>query len=584
MHKLMVAVAAFSILGSTATGATFSAGGGAGTSIVDANGTGDYTSLAAAAADFTGYTGGSTGNWTLLIRSDLTETTTSLFGNNTNGFNVTMRPATGTSVTVSFVIQERPSTSADVIWDGCIVLGPSKLTGDSESSLDPNAIMYMDTDNFTIDGCNTPGGTARNLTLLTPDEATTTSVIPRITVRVVGSCDNSIIRNTTMISNVVGSPNDAYLCVLYNSRFISEGALFYLPQNARLENCGLEAAKGSNGRGVYSFGLGASSTGLDAIRGMVVTDNDIHVSHRAVQYGFNADGEISYNRIRVTQETAGQRPEVIIHTGSNNVTFPWTSNIIGNHISQVVARHTTGFNYIIGCGGVPDTNLGVTFNIINNMIGGITGTETIDAAGSILGRAIALESSSKFINFNIRHNSISMADIPNYGPTVDDSGNRMAVLSFLNSNAYSGNFNFENNIVSYRQHNASLINSRANATAAQLIAGTLTFNNNTYHLGAGAKFAEFNNVTYNTLADWQGAGYDAASNSADPLSPPAGGAWISDSDLHFTADPAAAFKTSSVIAGITTDIDMNPRPAANVTKGADEFALPNSGVSDWSIY
>jgi len=584
MNKFILCLATLLAVNASASAATFTAGGGTGTSIVDAAGTGDYTTLAAAAADFTSYPGGCTGNWTLLIRSDLTETTTSLFGNNTNGHTVTVRPAPGTSVTVSFIISERPSTTAPFIWDGNIVIGPNKLVADSQSLLITDSMRYMEMKDFVIDGCNTPGGTTRNLTFLTPTSADVGAKIHRYAIRIVGDVDDSVIRNCTVESNVPGSSAaaDRYVCILYNSRYISEGSLLYSPENARVENCGLFAFKGNMGRGVFSIDTGGVPTAFDAIRGMVITDNDITVSHRAVQFGANAGGDITYNRMKVIQEIAGQRPEVIIHTGSNGVETPWVTNIIGNHISQIESPSTNGFNYVIGLGGVAANTQGATFNIINNMIGGINASATIDTAGGILGRAIALETGSAQANlvYNIRHNSISMKDIPNYGPTVDDSSNRMAVLSLLNSNGFAGTLNFENNIISYRQHNASIISNGVTATTP----GTLNFNNNTYHLGTGTKFAELNGTVYNTLADWQGAGRDLVSNVADPFTQVSGGVWKSDTDQHFTDQPVAAFKTNSIIAGITTDIDQDPRPAVTVTKGADEYVPPPASVPSWSLY
>jgi hypothetical protein len=441
----------------------------------------------------------------------------------------------------------------------------------------------MDTDNFIIDGCNTVGGTERNLTLLTPESADVGPKIPRHTIRIVGGAEDCVVRNCTIDSRVTGNATDAYICVLVNSRFVAGGSLFYLPHGTRIENCGLIAQKGDTGRGVYGWRTGPSSAGFDAIRGMVVTDNDILVSHRAVQFGSNAGGEISYNRIKVVPETGGQRPEVIIHTDSNQIVEAFVTDIVGNHISQVVTPAANGYNYVIGVGGLAAANTGSVFNIRNNMIGGINGTATITAAGSLLGRAIALEAGSQNATYNIQHNSISMQDIPNYGPTTDDSSNRMAVLSLLNSNNFAGTLNFENNIVSYRQHNASVISANPNPTEAQKIKGTLNFNNNTYHLGSGTKFAELNGAVYNTLEEWQAAGRDLNSNIADPFAQPTGGAWISDSDLHFNNEPAAVFKTAAAIAGIPLDLDKNPRPASNVTKGADEY-VPSSSVGQWMLY
>ena len=73
----------------------------------------------------------------------------------------------------------------------------------------------------------------------------------------------------------------------------------------------------------------------------------------------------------------------------------------------------------------------------------------------------------------------------------------------------------------------------------------------------------------------------ASTDGIDPATGGGGGAWISGTDLHFSASPVAGFTTTATVPGVTTDIDGDPR-GSTVTKGADEFAT--AAVSDWALY
>lgn len=536
-----------------------------GTSVIDANGTGDYLSLAAAAADFNGFAGGATGAATFLIRSDLTEPAFVNFGNDTNGNVVTVKPAPDTTPEVTFTQTTRPGTGT-TIFDASFLIGPRGFTSTN----------LADMTNFTIDGSNTTGGLTRDLSFITPDVGGTQ--IPRIMVRNVGS-DNVIVKNLIIRNGPTGT-TDNY-CVEYAVRR-DANAIVQVPENGQVINCELTANTGGIGQGVGCRGSGTVAAG-NAVTNLTVSDCDINVSLRAVLYNINAGGAVTNNRIKVTQFTAGgnNRPEVIRHETANGFTGAYNMEISGNTVSQVHSVATGGFNYVIGVGGGAGGT--PTYNIFNNIITGFETTQTL-VAPDFLNRAIAITTANSPGTYNIYHNSINMTDLP----TIEgvDIKRRLSAISFISASGFTGTFNFENNIVRFSQHNGTLIASSpaSGTTPAGVIGGTLNFNNNTYFIENGAQFAFLNDVAYPTLADFQ-AGTpprDTASNSADPFAPPAGGKWRSQSDLHFDAVADAVFRGAPQPA-VLTDIDGDPRPPVLPTKGADEFVV-GSSVNDWTMY
>jgi hypothetical protein len=152
---------------------------GQGTSTVGTGG--DYPSLSAASAAFSAYPGGLPGNWTLEILNDLTEPTNSWFGNLTNGYSVTVKPASGVTATITFT-----KTTDNTNPSGAIIVG---VSADSWTPL-------MKTDNFIIDGSNN-GTTSRDLTLTIPATVTFAYNCP---IHVLGDSDNVVIKNCNILN------------------------------------------------------------------------------------------------------------------------------------------------------------------------------------------------------------------------------------------------------------------------------------------------------------------------------------------------------------------------------------------------
>lgn len=527
----------------------------------------DFATLAAAATDFNSVVGGLTGVTTLTITSDLTEPNSVNFANETNGFPITIKPST--TAVVTFTSTTRWATTGTV-WDASILLGPRGFSDNTN---------FANMDDFTIDGSATVGGSTRDLTIKTTDPGTTQ--IQRNMIRVVGGCDNVTIKNVIITNVPTGTTDNT--CIDFNSRK-SSAAVNLVPNNGKVINCQLNVNNGGIGQGVVCRAAGAVDAG-NAMTGMTVSDCDINASLRAVHYNNNAGGVITRNRIKMSQYTAAvgsnNRLEVIAHGSSNAAVGPWTLDISRNNISQMHTVAIGGYNYAIGVGGGSPSS-GSTYNVVNNMVTGYETTQTVTNNTTWLNRAIALTTANSAAIYNIYHNSINMVDLAAFETAPAggaDTAKRLSALSLINAAGFAGTLNFVNNIVRYTQRQGAVITN----TATQVIGGTQNYDGNAYFIGSGGTtFAFLNDVAYPTLASWQAASRDLNSTSVDPFAPPSGGKWISQSNLHLDAAPAAALQGLALPA-VPVDLDGQARPASAPAKGADEF-FATASVTDWALF
>jgi hypothetical protein len=573
MKRLLLLLTSIALAGTTAA-ATFSVGGGQGVSIVDAAGTGDYTSLADAAQDFSSYAPGCTGDWTLLIRSDLTEPNNVAFGNDTNGHKVTMKPAPSTSPVITFTTTTRPATG---IWDAALCIGTS-------TTLTSNVDFPTTTSNFTIDGSNTEDGTSRDMTIRnTPGLDSTANIVCRV---VCGSA-NVAFKNLIVDNLSSGTSTTDAICIEFTSR--RADGIDYHPTNGTVTNCLLRARSALHGMGIMCRASGTIGTGR-AQTGMMFSGNTIEVNYQAISAGMNDGVTITHNAFDVYQSlvpatASNGRPTGVYHAG--NQTTGW----------DVVFTHNKFLRYgnvnwpfvlpqlVIGAAIVsPQTG---TYEINNNFFGGFEypGTATIASQQSL--RSIQIMGTSGTLitgTYNIYHNSFNNPDIPQInGPGTTRGYDRLVPLS-ISSPQFIGTVNFMNNIVRFEQHNGVVF---------YLVSpNAITFNadHNIYYLGTlGAKMATWNvpratdPVTHPTFESWQAAGFDTHSRVVNPAvaDEPGRGVWVSNSDLHFDGDPG--FRFAGVSVGIATDIDGEPRTVPVI--GADELPLNEvTAARDWALF
>ncbi|HPB31695.1 MAG TPA: right-handed parallel beta-helix repeat-containing protein, partial [Candidatus Sumerlaeota bacterium] len=260
----------------------------------------DYATLAQAAADFNGLAGGCTGDWTLLINSDLTEPANVPFGNSTNGYMVTMRPAPGVEPVVSM-------TAATVgTVPGHLIIGAG--AANSFGAL-------IKTDNFTINGCSDDAFSTRSLTFINNNAAIVNSRL----ILVVGDSDNVTIKNCHITNR--STRDTALSCVGVEFLSRTDGVNDFIPDNGTVQNCAITARGASSGTGRYGTGVKQTNSGIitsgRAQTGFKVMDCDIQARYVGVFLGQTAGATVSNNRIRLNQYYPTQQIYGIYHVNAN---------------------------------------------------------------------------------------------------------------------------------------------------------------------------------------------------------------------------------------------------------------------------
>lgn len=539
---------------------TFSANGGQGVSTVGPAPTDDYPSLSAAANDFSGRAGGCTGDWTLLINTPtLVEPNNIAFGNATNGYHVTVKPAAGVTAQVQFT-----TTTANPAWSGNWLIGTAIAA--------PQDSMTT-TSNFTIDGSNN-GTSSRNLTVTNAVTSVETQLI-----RVVGGCTNTTIRNVILNSRGTG----LNLPIEFTARRTAAG-LNYIASGCHVENCDITVLSGSNGQDILfrSVSSGTLATGI-GFDNVTITSNTISGINVAVNLGLVANATVEDNTLSMTAISSSTQPNGIQHNTAN-YTSGWTINIARNRFVTWDNLTSSGLGMQVYLNPTITSPATGTYNIYNNFFAGFQNT---GACNTGLYRAIYLFANLGAVPVvtHIYHNSFNMPDLPTLTAANYQSYHAVGLHSGSVNCYLSGVLDIKDNIFLMEQNNGAVFyrTNQGNTTSA-----TVTCDYNTFYLGAaGAKMACYINGTaaanYAALADWQAAGFDTHSLIVDPRVPPVPGMgkWVSSNNLHFDAPASALFRGVDV--GVTTDIDNDTRTAP--LKGADEVPLTSvTAATDWTSY
>ena len=548
----------------------------------------DYPTLGAFAADFTALSTGMTGDTTVTIVSDLTETTNPLLGAPTNGSTLYIKPQASQKPVVTFTKTTLDATAASGLA-GNLVIGPRAYA----TALPANLTLAS---NFAamkvvIDGSNTPNGTTRDLTF---QNVATSPEINRFIINVSGDCDNTVIKNCKVISNTAGATDN--IGIVFWHRYTTDGAPLNLaPDNCTVSNCDINtsvsvapASANIVGIGVKCARIGAAATGT-AITGLKVQNCDISASLRCLYLNDNAGGLVDGNRLKIQQSGGGggQVIEAVKHDGSNAV-LGWTMDVTRNTFA-IDSQSTRGIHGAVSMGGGMTTAIsatpGTVTNIANNFVTANCLTTSVSATTSIY-HIVELEGNTLTGTFNVLHNSFDAEDWTAYTVSTADLDNLGAISTKATaSNQFNGILNVRNNIVRIAEDRLKYFQC-ANTTGTN---AAYNFDNNTIYrpnqplVGSGIHFAELPyNTNLNDFAAWQATAHDSNSNQADPLVGAGTGKWISTSDLHFDADPGSTFQSATSV-GATVDIDNQARPNGALEKGADEFYAVSS-VKDWSIY
>lgn len=538
-YNWVVLVAAFAFT-TPASAATFSANGGGATgssSTIHAGGAGDYLSLVDAAADYNSFAGGAAGNYTFYIATDLSETTSVAFANLTNSYNITLKPAPSATPTVTFT---NPGDNSGP--SGHLVIG-SQLATFTTSKMD----------NFVVDGSNAVDGTSLDL-VFTQTTPTATSEYPNTRfIRVVGDSDNVVIKNFSCVLKSTGGSS------MYGIEFSSRdgGA----PDNWTIENCSITMKTGNAAQGITTSNGG---TGSAPQSGWMVKNNFIDARTRGIFLQNSGTGTVADNRINIAQTASGNLSHGIFLNSAGTATN-FTINIVRNKFDSLLTANSSagafgirGITIDASSAGAPIAN----YNIFNNFFSGFTFTTTAAASDQVY-NGIFIGNTSQ-VNARIYHNSFNM---PLSGKVTGATLGRAAAFA-LNNTATGTAYDLKNNIVLYGQTGTTA------AAIQKVTTGTLTSNYNNLYVETGARTGRVNTTNYATLANWQGAGFDANSQAISPVSGGTSpGTWVSASDLHFNDFPGGLI-SGTPLAAVTTDIDGEARSATLPYIGADEMATP----------
>ncbi|MGI8906235.1 MAG: hypothetical protein ACR2IE_07075 [Candidatus Sumerlaeaceae bacterium] len=543
---------------------------GQGVSTVNSGGGADYISLDEAAKDFSSLAGGCTGNWTLLIASDLFEPNNVAFGNLTNGNSVTVRPAPSSQPTITFTTT---TALAGTIWAGHLLIGTTSTLN--------LAGQLLGTDNFTIDGSNVPGGTTRDLKITDTSALTVGSYL----VRVVGACGNATIKNAVIEQQSSGTLES--FCVEFTNRR-DIGSVDRVPTTGTVTNCLLRSKTSANGQAIVCRNSGTIAAGT-VMTGMSFTSNTIETTFRGF-FMNPAVGDVLNNTCSIDETfTFTSRPDLFEH--SFNGSSGYTLNFKNNKMTKlrVSAGNTAGVLSAMFIGqGIAQPQVG-TYNIENNFFGGFDLGDIPTTTAPSLVRAITIQGAAAgttvTCNTNILHNSINMPNFANLQQAANVD--RYCALA-LNQGQYAGTTILKNNIIRMEQNNGVVYWKVGGAV------GPFISDYNVFYLGnAGAQFAGYNVANGSHVANvadfaaWQlASGQDANSRVVNPTVPviAGAGAWASNSDLHFTSDPGSVYLGTPV--GLTTDIDGQSRSVTQPVIGADELAISIvvTAADDWQLF
>jgi hypothetical protein len=517
---------------------------------------GDYPSLAAAAAAFSSVSGGINREWTLQIQADLTETAASYFGNTFGpGGKLIIKPAPSTQPTVTFQI---PSAPAGIFGD--IVFGVSN------GNLPTAANDFPSNGNYVIDGSNTPNGTTRDLTFLVP--STFNDPMLRV-VRIWGDTKNMVIKNLRVINR--DSSGSGHCIGLASGQTSDATPVSRYVGGLVIDNCYLEAQASAS---TTSFGVDSSLTANGTLPAGLCQDNitvrncTIVAKQRGI-FLHAQSGLIEGNDVTVTSGTATG----VIYSGifpfSNNTTPGGTLVVRNNVVKLVTVPANTAAQGAIGL--YFETSMdGTTLQIYNNILKDFTFTATSPA--DLLYRPISLGSTTSDVF--IEHNSINAA--PNNAAVSGATAGRVAGISSPSARS-AGTLSIRNNII--RMGNAGP--TAACIYFATPTGGTVISAGNNLVPNGTPNVGRIGATNYATLTDWQNAGYDSAASggqSVDPASVVP--AW--DANLHFALKPVGLGTVAS--STILADIDGDLRPATNAYPGADEPPGPAASVADWALF
>ncbi len=409
---------------------------------------------------------GNSGDVTLLITSDLTETENVFLGINPEPHTITVKPAEATTPVVTFT-----SETSNSNINGALVIG---ATGDDND-------LLTETRNIIIDGSNTEGGSTRDLTLRTSSDANTSNYF-----RIAGSVIDSKIINTNLETEQL-----SFDVLFISAMEPGEEALF--PQNLEISNNFIKSNPSrSSSRAINIWGQFSPSIGA---RNTIIKDNDIEARRYGVWLREEAESTtIENNTIQVTEtgtatafgilisDVVNSSDEIVIRNNTIHdseaqgndflavsAESPAVYEITGNTFENLSAAETL-FGINIDAGGEYE----ISGNRFNDFTGD-GGVEMISFANNIVGDHTATISNNFMTGFASGGSDGEflygiVVRSPNGSDTVDvklyHNTIRMNPISISGTGwNYRGLSLFSNARISVELRNNILINDDDNGTA-----------------------------------------------------------------------------------------------------------------------
>lgn len=357
--------------------------------------------------------------------------------------------------------------------------------------------------------------------------------------------------------------------------------------------------------GSFTFRLLDGAT-YNVIKYMKITNNTMSTAGpRAIEVGTsvsnvtgNSNNIIEYNEIVGGRSGIGFSG-TSANPNNNNVVYRnkiydfaysgiWvlsSSNntvIAENEIFQTVGFNTANFG-IISAGGSLDIVSNKIYNIQNTATSTLRGMQITGTAASVTNvvnnfvslpldngtktgyTGILITGSSEHTS-NIYYNTVYLAGTHTGGT----AGSVVSAGIQRTQTGTTSTFNMKNNIVINKRTGGSGLHTSFYVASANMV-GTMNVDYNVYYgIDSVTPHAGWNGVLYNSVTDYRAA---AAPNEQstifkEPL-------FTSVTDLHLTGASVGDVELAGTpIAGITTDIDGQPRSADYPYRGADEGNIP----------
>ncbi len=496
------------------------------TSIVSADGTGNYLSLKDA---FTALSGSFTGspNHTLYIASDLQETQPLVLNRN-SGFNstLTIKPLGGPrTVTVT-------SPAAATYTQDLVGISWNRGNFSSETPLC----------NALIDG--TIGGAEHGLKFVfNHDEQTTSLYTPHHGFLIGSNCAVEI-RNCHIVHNPV-TETQSY-AIYIQTRV----------QRPITLTGNLVEAMAQQASGIISE---VTNEGINPVAADILISNNVINAARHGISVYQRDATVENNTIHIT----GYPDEI--------------ESLVGVVISRHASVSTTTL--------VRNNKVVITGADSSQLVQGIRNTSGLDHAGNLL-----VHNNMVSLNLNTGVESRAVCGITNVyrRAAVSEVAHNSIFMPGNQSNNEEINRNFHALGVDSNSSNSITVANNMLRVGSKWASGLyfhtgndIESDGNVVGISGDAVAVTTDQTTYTLLADWKTAsGLDTESQAFDPLA-----SWASPEDLHLVHSVAGLEPgvVGVLQAPLATDIDGDPRSLTIPAPGADEVDFAAS-VGEWSVY